>query len=240
MGSVLDDYQAVTLDDEREGFQALKDILLSAPLPGGRSSQEDLVFCAEDDDNEDGKGGQQANRDTSVVEEEYIEGIPISAYRLWETNDTDRGSGDFPVNFDPHAAYQVYQLWKESVNGIPALQRLRRRLPELNRVLCLLSGDFRYTEFDSWQEELCAELLYKIPNIRLVDMSTRTALVMKKFSDPPKEFDPVILNIMKGNAGRVIQIMYDFLAGGSMAALPAVMVCRVFFFAYDVDRSRRR
>ena len=227
MGSVLDDYQAATLDDEREGFQALKHILLSAPLPGGRDSDDDLVFGEESEVNEDGRNGQEAKGDSSIVEEEYIEGIPISAYRLWETNDTDRGSGDFPVNFDPHAAYHVYQLWKEAVTGIPALQRLRRRIPELNRVLSLLSGDFRSIEFGSWQEELCAELLYKIPNIRLVDMSTRTALVMKKFNDPPKEFEQVILNIMKGNAGRVIEIMFDFLGGGSMAALPAVMVCRV-------------
>jgi hypothetical protein len=224
MGSVLNDYQTATLDDEREGFQALKDILLSAPLPGGRNNDEDLDFGEEDHASDDGKDGQNKNGDTSIVEDEYIEGIPTSAYRLWESSNGDRGSGDFPIHFDPHAAYQVYQLWKESVNGILALQRLRRRIPELNRVLCLLSGDFRHIEFGSWQEELCAELLYKIPNIRLVDIPTRTALVMKKFNDPPKEFDQVILNIMKGNAGRVIQIMHDFLAGGSMAALPAVMV----------------
>jgi Nup85 Nucleoporin len=225
-GSVLDDYEAATLDDQREGFLALKDILLSAPLPGGRSSDDDVDSRDDEVDSGDhsNKGGQKTKVDTSIVEDEYIEGIPTSAYRLWETNDTDRGSGDFPVLFNPHAAYQVHQLWKEAVNGIPALQRLRRRIPEIGRILSLLNGDFRDIEFESWQEELCAELLYRIPNVRLVDMSTRAAIVMKKFDDPPKEFDQVILNIMRGNAGRVIQIMHGFLAGGSMAALPAVMV----------------
>lgn len=226
-GSVLNDYQAATLDDEREGFQALKGVLLSAPLPGGRNNDEDLDFGDKDDGNDDDKDWRKKKGNASIVEEEYIEGIPTSAYRLWESNYADRGSGDYPLHFDPNAAHQVYQLWKESVNGILPLQRLRRRIPELNRVLCLLSGDFRYIEFGSWQEELCAELLYKIPNIRLVDMSTRTALVMKKFTDPPKGFDQVILNIMKGNAGRVIEVMQNFLAGGTMAALPAVMVRQI-------------
>jgi hypothetical protein len=221
-GSVLNDYQAATLDDEREGFLALKHILLSAPLPAGRNSDEDVDFGEKDDD--DGKDMQKKNGHTSIVEEEYIEGIPSSAYRLWESNCDESGSSDFPIHFDPHSAYQVYQLWKESVNGISPLQRLRRRIPEVNRILCLISGDFRYIEFGSWQEELCAELLYKIPNIRLVDVPTRTALVIKKFNDPPIKFDPIILNVMKGNAGAVIQMMNDVLAGASMAALPAVMV----------------
>jgi hypothetical protein len=36
-------------------------------------------------------------------------------------------------------------------------------------------------------------------------------------------FEEVVLSVMKGNAGRVIQVMHE-LGGGSGAALPAVIV----------------
>jgi hypothetical protein len=233
--NVLDDYQAASLVEDREGFQALRSVLLSAPIPGARNNFSDTGF---DDNNDTAEGNDQNSSDgqntdddnvlnTSVVEEESIDGVPTSAYCLWETSRNGRRTGDYPVNFEPHAAYQVYQTWKQSIDTIPALQRLRRRIPQLNKLLGLLSGNFRDIEFGSWQEELCAELLYKIPNIQLVDMNVRAASLMKKYNNnndtAQAQTDNIILTIMKGNAGQVIKVMHEF-GGGSGAALPAIMV----------------
>jgi len=236
----LNDYQAASLAEDRDGFRALKQILLSAPLPGARNNESDEGF---EDENENTEGKDQngdipnANDSANVVEEEFIEGVPTSAYCLWETSGKDSGSrmGDYPVSFEPNAAYQVYQYWKQAIESIPALQRLRRRIPQLNKLLALLSGSFRDIEFGSWQEELCAELLYKNPNIRLVDMNVRAAALVQKHSnsdDVGNTFDEIVLTIMKGNAGEVVKVMHEF-GGGSGAALPAVMV-RVDRMQYSV------
>jgi hypothetical protein len=211
---VTDDYLAASNAEWREGFQALKDILKSAPLPGGRTNYYDQVFGSNND--------TDTAMSASIVETEYIEGIPSSAYLLWETSETSRG-GDYPIHFEPHAAQQLWQSWQQAIRSIPAIQRLRAKIPQLNKLLDMLCGNFRHIEFESWEEELCAELLYKVPNIRLVDMHVKTSQVIKKYSDPPEGFEVVVVNIMKGNAGRVVQVLYD-LGGGSGAALPAICV----------------
>ena len=265
VGGGLNDYQAASLAEDREGFRALKSILLSAPLPGARNNLSDEGFDDDNDNDNDNdidnenntKGNDQkgdarnANNNNATIEaeEEFIEGVPTSAYCLWETSGKGSGSsnssrtGDYPVNFEPNAAYQVYRYWKQAIDSIPALQRLRRRIPQLNKLLALLSGNFRDMEFGSWQEELCAELLYKNPNIRLVDMNVRAAALVQKHSSnndynqnhhgPADTIDEIVLTIMKGNAGEVVKVMHEF-GGGSGAALPAVMVRTVL---YCVDRS---
>jgi hypothetical protein len=209
----LDEYHETTLAEDREGFLALRDILLSAPLPGGRNDEHD-------DGNEEEEG-----EDEEEIQE-YLEGIPASAYRLWETGQASRegAGGDYPATFNPHAAQHVYRNWKQALAALPALHKLKRRVPQLNTLLAILSGDFKRIEFDSWAEALCAELLYKLPNLRPDDMNVRAARVMEQYGVFTKGgFEEVVLSVMKGNAGRVIQVMHE-LGGGSGAALPAVMV----------------
>ena len=227
----LNDYQAASLAEDREGFRALKNIMLSAPLPGGRNNRFDEGFDT-DNENSDNAEGDGGDAGAAAIEEELIDGVSTSAYRLWETSSGNGSSingrtGDYPVSFEPHAANQVHQYWKQAIDGIPALQRLRRRMPQLNRLLALLCGNFRDFQFGSWQEELCAELLYKNSNIRLEDIHVRAAALMKKHEDYETEeidsIDEIFLTIMKGNAGEAVRAMHGF-GGGSGAALPAVMV----------------
>lgn len=212
--SNLDDYTAAMLGENREGLEALRAILLSAPLPGGRTDVFDASFGDEDNDDETNS---------------YIEGIPPSAYRLWETTSSRRrGSGDVPTTYNPHVARQVYNSWKQSIGSLSALNKLKHRMPQLSKILNILSGDLRQVEFDSWAEEFCAELIYKIPELKLIDMHVRASRVMEKYNDSDhsstgSDFQDVILSVMKGNAGRVIEVMHQ-LGGGSGAALPAVMV----------------
>jgi hypothetical protein len=246
-GIGLNDYQAASLAEDREGFRALMSVLLSAPLPGARNNASDEGFDDYENENtnmknDDDQYERNDNDNPAVVEEEFIEGIPTSAYRLWETSsgkgNTNSRTGGYHVSFEPNAAYQIHQHWKQAIGIIPSLQSLRRRIPQLNRLLALLVGNFRDIEFGSWQEELCAELLYKNPNIRLVDVNVRAAALVQKHAhernnnmndrnDGNDMIDDMVLNIMRGNAGEVVKAMHGF-GGGSGAALPAVMVCIVF------------
>eukprot|EP00536_Pseudo-nitzschia_multiseries_P000145 jgi/Psemu1/62505/estExt_Genemark1.C_30027 len=219
----LNEYQAASLAEDRDGFLALKNILLSAPLPGGRSNEFDEGFAADREDSAAAEGSDP------TADEELIDGISTSAHRLWETGSgsgSNARTGDYPVGFEPHAANQVHQYWKQAIDGIPALQRLRRRLPQLNRLLALLRGNFRDVTFGSWQEELCAELLYKTPGIRLEDIHVRAKALMERHAGRETEeivaIDEIFLTIMKGNAGEAVRALHGF-GGGSGAALPAVM-----------------
>jgi len=222
-GDTLNEYQAASLAEDRDGFVALKNILLSAPLPGGRSNEFDEGFGADHE-----TGGNEEGVDP---EEEPIDGISTSAHRLWETGSGSGSSskgrtGDYSVGFEPHAANQVHQYWKQAIEGNPSLQRLRRRMPQLNRLLAMLRGNFRDVTFGSWQEELCAELLYKNPGIRLEDIHVRATALMEQHAsretDDIVAIDNIFLTIMKGNAGEAVRALHGF-GGGSGAALPAVM-----------------
>lgn len=205
----MDEYQAATLAQDQDGFRALEALLMSAPLPGGRTDEFDADFQWEEEDNR---------------QEGLLEGIPPSAYRLWESNMSKRGSGDFPVNFQSNAALHIYHSWQQAVKALPEVQLLTRRIPQLSRLLPILTGDLKGVEFDSWADELCAELLYKIPNIRLADMHIRATKIMNKYdvSEEQESVNQMILSIMMGNAGRVVEVLHE-LGGGSGAALPSVM-----------------
>ncbi len=222
-GSPFNDYQTAALAEDGEGFRALMSILLSAPLPGSRTNASDDGF-----DTSENKTGDSYN--PSETKEELIDGIPNSAYRLWEPNsgigDSNNSSTGYYVNFEPKTAYHVHRHWKQAIDTLPALKRLRQRIPQLNTILALLTGNFRDIEFNSWQEEMCAELLYKNPNIRLMDINVRAAALVQRHAndtDEKNSIDEMMLNIMRGNAGEVLKALHGF-GGGSGAALPAVMV----------------
>eukprot|EP00526_Cylindrotheca_closterium_P029351 CAMPEP_0113658994 /NCGR_PEP_ID=MMETSP0017_2-20120614/32080_1 /TAXON_ID=2856 /ORGANISM="Cylindrotheca closterium" /LENGTH=701 /DNA_ID=CAMNT_0000573433 /DNA_START=1 /DNA_END=2102 /DNA_ORIENTATION=+ /assembly_acc=CAM_ASM_000147 len=236
----LDEYTAASLQEDREGLEALRAILLSAPLPGGRTDQFDAALA--DDDDYRLHGGNSSNGEYLDEDDPnncYIEGIPLSAYRLWETSSKRRGKGDVPSTYNDQYSKQVYQTWKQSIRSLPALVKLCRRMPSLRKILDILMGDFSKVEFDSWAEQFCAELLYKAPDLRLVDINNRALRVMEQHNNNDSsssqmmmsdddgtsgmsEFEEVVLSVMKGNAGRVIEVMHQ-LGGGSGAALPAVM-----------------
>ena len=220
----MSEYHDAVRKQDYEGFQALHNILLSAPLPGSRNSDLDDGFgeCEYEDNDEESKQNERKN-DGSADEEELIHGVPSSAYCLWERSGGKGNSRE--GNFcDPDRAYQIHQYWNRTIQELPSLLHLRRRLPELNRLLNLLVGDFRDIEFGSWQEELCAELLYKNPCIPLVDIHVRANALAEKYGKDGKDMiDEVVLTIMRGNHGEVVKALFQ-LGGGSGAALPAVMV----------------
>mmetsp|Transcript_15178 Transcript_15178/g.35174 ORF Transcript_15178/g.35174 Transcript_15178/m.35174 type:complete len:892 (+) Transcript_15178:74-2749(+) len=238
----IGDYQAAMLDLDLEGFRALKSILLSAPLPGSRNSDSDEGFGEYENNEEDFKEEEDKN-DRNDDEEELIEGISSSAYYLWERSGGKGNSrtGNYYMHFEPNTAYQVHQNWKQAIHDIPSLQRLRRRLPQLNKLLNLLVGDFRDIEFGSWQEELCAELLYANPTIPLVDIHLRAAALKQKYLNNDNDagndmIDEIELAIMRNNYGEFVNALQKF-GGNSGAALPAVVTSLLTHLLKDANYS---
>jgi hypothetical protein len=222
----MDEYQAATLAQDLEGFRALEALLLSAPLPGGRTDEYDADFLV------------QEPEEGETMTQGLIEGIPPLAFRLWEASPDNRRSGDFPISFQPNAALQVYRSWQQAVKAMPEVQNLKRRIPPLQKVLAILSGDFSEIVFESWAEELCAELLYRAPNLRLADMHIRASRIMEKYGQGESDFfNEVVLSVMRGNAGRVVEVLHE-LGGGSGAALPAVMVSTSCLFHWILTLPR--
>ena len=209
---ILDEFHAMTIEEDREGFLALRSLLLSAPLPGGRSEWNNAGL---DDDENDG------DEDNVLL----MDGVQRDAYKLWDSAlySSDR---DGPLSFDTHAAISIHKAWKREVIDNASLRGLLRRIPQLQaNVLAILSGRFDTVVFDSWSEALCAELLYQRPSLCPSDMHVRATTAMQKLGASANTgFDEVILSVMKGDAGRAVEVLHQ-LGGGSGAALPATMVC---------------
>jgi hypothetical protein len=207
---ILDEFHAITIEQDREGFRVLRSLLLSAPLAGGRSEWNDA-----------GLGDDNGDEDSCLL----MDGVPRDAYKLWDSA-LYASDMDGPLGFDTHAAISVHKTWKREVIDNISLHGLLRRIPQLQaNVLSILSGRFDTVVFDSWSEALCAELLYQRPGLCPRDLHVRTANVMQKLGASVNTgFDEVILSVMKGDAGRVVEVLHQ-LGGGSGAALPATMVC---------------
>lgn len=209
---LLDEYHALTIEQDKEGFRVLQSLLLSAPLPGGRSEWNDSGLSSDDD--------AQEQDDTTLL----LDGVPRDAYKLWDSK-WYSSVEDGPLAFNPHAAISTTKVWRRAVVDNASLHGLVRRIPQLQaNVIDILAGKFDVVVFDSWSEAMCAELLYQRPNLCPKDMHVRTESIMKKMAAPATSgFDQVVLSVMKGDAGRALEVLYD-LGGSSGAALPATMV----------------
>jgi Nup85 Nucleoporin len=206
------DYHRSTLEVDRRGFEALKGVLLTAPIPGGRNTKEDSGYA------------QNSADDGSLFDElESVQGIKASAYRHWDMNASILRSGE-SKKFDSQQAYGLWTTWQESIRTNPDLIELCKHIPQLRKLLDLLCGDFRDIRFNSWKEELCAGLLYQTPDIKLDDMHSRAVAIMVEYNHTAVTLlDDAIIKIMKGNAGNVLDLTSLF-GGQTSAALPAVMV----------------
>lgn len=219
---VLDEYHAITIEQDKEGFRVLQSLLLSAPLAGGRSEWNDSGLIPDNN--------TQEQDDNTLL----LDGVPRDAYKLWDSKWYASGE-DGPLTFNPHAAISTTKVWRRAVIDNASLHGLVRRIPQLQaNVIDILSGKFDVVVFDSWSEALCAELLYQRPNLCPKDMHVRTESIMKKLGAPVNTgADSVVLSVMKGDAGRAVEVLYT-IGGSSGAALPATMVR----FAVLVHRQR--
>lgn len=203
---VQEDYQA---------FELIQAVLLSAPLPGGR---EDIY--------DDGLDYEQ--NDMEQDRAELISSIPVDAYKQWDAN----GRGQ---EFNIHAVMNVFKTWKiyvrEVIMSHTPLRNLMRRIPMLQSCIwdTILNTLKCFREDDVWAERLTAELVYVQPDIQKEDIYVRAKDYLQRCAQidsdrnrATSDVETILLQIMKGNAGVVIQALSSY-GGGSSAALPAAM-----------------
>ena len=241
-----------TIQEDIEAFSLIEKLLSFAPIPGGRVDKDDsatgsksfgiedsndVMMEEEDDDDDDDENG----------EDDWWNGLTLDAYKLWNTtnntSDVNDGGGmnDSPLDFNIHAIMNVYTSWKMMItsflNSNPALKNLTRRIPYLQSCVwdTILNTEESFDGNDNnWAERLVAELLYAKPNIRRDDIASRALVHMQDcglFTDKNdcghQIFEGIVLEVMRGNAGTVIEALHSF-GGASGAALPSTMVSNVF------------
>lgn len=188
------------------GFLALRALLESAPLPGGRTDYYDVIEADEEEDED--------------AHTELLDGVGRLDYQLWKTN--------------PMAAMASWRQWRQIVTeqqsgyGGEAISYLLHREPRLQSMMQILQGDLGNRSFASWSEALCAELLYIRPNLNIktdlaVRMQQALASQQQGTSSSNTFFEEVVISILQGVHGRVVEILFQ-LGGGAGAALPATMV----------------
>ena len=223
----MEEHEEVTLEKVREGFADLQRILCSAPLPGGRDDADDIDLGPVDGE-EDGAHNESNKPNHDIM----LENVEPDGYKRWETSRTADSSGydqgsDFPLKYTPLHASRVFENWKQYIIDLPSIAQLKRRIPQLETMLDILMGKLKGMVFDNWAEHLLTELIYQNPMIRPVNIHVRAKKLMAQYSNNSGmnrgEMNEVLLNIMQGNAGSAIEVLFA-VGGGSGAALPATMV----------------
>ena len=212
------------ISPEAEGFGALRAILLSAPIPGGRGEMND---------------------DDVDVEAPLIDGVPPGADLLWESNPRRLRTVDysttasqsilFPEFYQPQAAMNAFTNWQDNIrivafpSGGGVMSALFRRFPALQQLVSILVGmvPSSIVAAREWSDILLMELLYSRPNIMPEDIAARAKVAMSSIGVGGRGnaniLEEIVLSIMNGNAGKVVEAMFTMCGGSSGAALPATL-----------------
>jgi hypothetical protein len=225
--TVMSDQDRSSSQSLLQDWEQIGSVLLTAPIPGGRS--------AEHDDETTSMNGGEFDRD-DYVDLTHVNGLDVSRcdFKFWDIpSESDDGPtasfmGDYPIMFTPDAALQKYRLWREYVTHVRRTNRLCRQIPFLDEMFQMLCGDWTTNTFSfkTWSEQLCAELLYRTPDLRPRSIAARAAKLVKNYveSDDDNHAHPIV-SIMQGNAGQAMSELY-FLGGRSGAAVPTTVVSR--------------
>lgn len=220
-----------TVLDDNEAFALVQALLLSAPIPGGR-----------DEVNDDGLG---LDEEEEMEEQDFLHGIEPSAYKQWDADEQG-------LDFNIHAIMNLHKTWKNTVKEMvmtnAPLRNLMHRLPMIQNCVwdVILNTSKCYQSDDVWAERLNAELIYTQPMISKEDIHIRAADHMRQSSSQLNrdqaitDVEDILLQIMKGNAGVVIQALNSY-GGGSSAALPATMtalLCNLLVESGKIELSQ--
>jgi hypothetical protein len=274
---------------EAGGFAALRAILLSAPIPGGRGGDDDDDIDIDYDDEGEDEGANVGGTieiaalgegwDDDVDEVPLVDGVPPGADLLWEAfprrarrlrsiryrrhradvNDYGRrlassssSSPILPEVYQPRVAIGAFRSWQDTIRSIAfpggmggdsssgggILSVLFRRFPPLRQIVSILVGSAPPSIAESssleWSDALLMELLYSRPDIMPEDIAARARVAMSKRSigrvGQDDTLEEIVVAIMNGNAGQVVETMFSMCGGSSGAALPATMVSILAFF----------
>jgi hypothetical protein len=156
------------------------------------------------------------------------------------------GSPTVPELYQPRVALNMFRIWQETIREVVSppgirsnigsssardvLAGLFRRFPPLQQIISILVGEappsvVNYSSL-SWNQRLLMELLYSRPNILPEDIAIRAKVAMEAAGADcqTSTLNNIILSIMKGSAGQVVDTMFSVCGGSSGAALPATIV----------------
>jgi len=177
-----------------------------------------------------------------------------SCGRARDADHVERDAPTMPEAYRPRAALNAFRNWQETVRvtAFPAgvvggggvgsdaggvMSALFRRFPPLAQILSVLLGGVAppavANDMPSWSDRLLMELLYSRPDIAPDDIATRARLAMSDDDGGESHaLRGIVLSVMGGGAGQVVETMFSLCGGASGAALPATMVreetCCVF------------
>jgi hypothetical protein len=212
-----DDYPTKMLEEYRAIFLTIRDILLRAPIPGGRSEIDD------------GSIGLLSMLEYNKVDVDYqyfAEGLDVGRndYRYWDKVSDGDGINNIPI-FRAEAAVQQHHKWRRYVTSFRSWLRSRGRLLEIDSILGTLIGDFHGISFFDWSEHLCAELLYHQPQIKARYIGHRASKLMLDYGENMNSsHNRTILSIMDGNPLDAMISAMNVSGGFNGAALPSTMV----------------
>ncbi|KAL7541441.1 hypothetical protein ACHAWF_006933, partial [Thalassiosira exigua] len=220
----------------------------------------------DEDDEEEEEEDEEDAEDPGDVGEVVIDGLPPHTYLLWETLPRRAGraralrlrrtlrrcgrAGDvadvpleipsLPRGYQPRAAISAHRAWQDAARDVvegDVLDALARRFPPLEGIVSVLLGGGA-GDVDAgltWGEVLLAELLYARPDLAPDDVAARARAAMAKAGagDP---MEGVLLSVMEGNGGRVVETAFGLCGGASGAALPAVMTSLLCNLLVDAGR----
>lgn len=204
-----------TMQDIETNFLAMRDLFLVAPLPGGRTNMYDNDFELPERIDE-----------VTVAVLDDLDIQPLD-YQYWEPKITAAAYGDFPIEFEAEAAKRKHKTWQDYLKNViqAPFFTLPSHLPEISPILSILTGDIRDAPCDSWHEALVVELLYRQPDLRPKHLSNRARHVARELNAQSglSDIEEALLNLMEGNAGEALTLLYVY-GAGTGAALPAVLV----------------
>jgi hypothetical protein len=237
-----------SINKEGNGWSALRAVLLSAPLPGGRGDEDDsgLIHYNEEEEEDDD------DDDEGVYYERCIDEISPGSTCLWEENpkvanrernqryhrQCIRRGADLPKEevevlperYTEGVAMNTFSHWQRVARshmqpgrmGDHVCGALFSRFPQLEQICSVLLGR-PPVGGASWSELLVSELLYSRPNIAPGDIAVRARVAMGHCGVEIEGQESMVLKVMEGSAGDVISSMFDY-GGASGAALPATLV----------------
>uniref|UniRef100_A0A6U5KLI7 Nuclear pore complex protein Nup85 n=1 Tax=Corethron hystrix TaxID=216773 RepID=A0A6U5KLI7_9STRA len=202
-------FQLCISTSDNQGFYDLRGILLFAPIPGGRSiEEEDAPLPA-------------ASENIGDMDKDLFLGIPFAAWRMWD------GHGGGASSAMSHWRTWCSYLENSSKMGSDTfLGKLIRKVPMLRwAVIDVLKGKVQWTEHVSWAEALLVELLYGDPRTlqsSLVEKA-RTAMHIAGGKSEVNEVHMKFLKILEGNAAEAVNTIHSL--GGSGDSPIAATVC---------------
>ena len=224
MGLLPDDVTHA-LEQIVQEFESLQLVLLRAPIPGGTSDRWDDA-TSHDDAIENVDYFMEQDDDFAVQPTDYL---------YWEKDRRMGGGGggggnnndDTTTMFLGSLALRKHQLWQDYVRDMRRKFPLARRVPQIDSILAILSGDLSHVTFHSWVDQFCAELLFVQPHVTARSIGARARRIITKFHEPSQSplnpFLSSMLSVMDGDVGLAVDLVW-IMGGASGAALPSTLV----------------